>query len=128
MATCQLLKRAQLVPLARREHPGRTLRPLPGPRGNQHGRNGAPSNASPRAYLTVSAQNYSPYAGLLPDYRGQDLPASARSVRASPRDWIAKVRACRAYSSQLPLFGRAPLARMLAYELRERGERVAWID
>jgi LmbE family N-acetylglucosaminyl deacetylase len=77
--------------------------------------------------VTLGHYREQPYAGLLPNYRGAELPASARRLAASPRDWLAKARACRAYVSQVPLFGRAPVARMLAYELRQRGERVAWL-
>jgi len=69
-----------------------------------------------------------PYAGLLPNDEERALPRSARSAPASLRDWIAKARACRAYSSQLPLFGRSVVARMLAYELTHRGERIAWVE
>jgi len=80
----------------------------------------------PHARLGVYREQ--PYAALLRHYRGAQLPASARSVAASPRAWVAKARACGAYSSQLPLIGPAPVVRVLAYELSQRGERIAWID
>ena len=69
-----------------------------------------------------------PYTAHLRAYRDRALPGTPLTLEASPRDWVAKARACRAYRSQLPLFGRAPVTRVLAYELRKGGERIAWID
>jgi LmbE family N-acetylglucosaminyl deacetylase len=77
----------------------------------------------------VGVYREQPYAGLLRDYRGRELPPAAAGLRASPRDWLAKVRACRAYTTQIPLFGRRlAVEQVVAYELRQGGEQVAWLD
>ncbi len=61
---------------------------------------------------------------------GQVLARSSRSgwtaAPSSARDRAVKLRACRAYSSQLPLLGKTLLARMALFEHRRGGEMIAW--
>ncbi len=50
------------------------------------------------------------------------------SLKGAPTDQFVKLRACRAYSSQVPLLGGTrTLLGILAYETRHGGESVSWI-
>ena len=49
------------------------------------------------------------------------------SASARPTDWWAKLRAVRAYGSQLDRFGPLVAARMALYELGWGGEGLAWV-
>ncbi|MDX6414072.1 MAG: hypothetical protein QOH23_1482 [Gaiellaceae bacterium] len=50
-------------------------------------------------------------------------------LAADPDDQLVKLRACRAYASQIPLLGGTPtLLGVLAYETRYGGESVSWIE
>jgi LmbE family N-acetylglucosaminyl deacetylase len=69
-----------------------------------------------------------PYTACLPTYRGRGLPGTPRNLGASLAHRGAKLRACRAYRTQLPWFGRFPVMRVLAYELGHHGERIAWVE
>ena len=62
-----------------------------------------------------------PYAA----WTDRSRPAGWRPVRAGPIDWQRKLRACRAYRSQLPLLGGGVLAAILRHELRAGGELLA---
>ena len=62
-----------------------------------------------------------PYAAWSEESR----PAGWRPVRAGPIDWQRKLRACRAYRSQLSLLGGGVLAAILRHELRAGGESLA---
>jgi len=48
-------------------------------------------------------------------------------LETSPVDIARKFRACRRYGSQLPLFGRGAVLRILLREARRGGEHVAWV-
>jgi LmbE family N-acetylglucosaminyl deacetylase len=69
-----------------------------------------------------------PYAALWlpPARRGRDLEWPR--VAASARDRLAKLRACRAYRSQLRLFGQSSLLRQTRYESMRGGEAVRWVE
>lgn len=69
-----------------------------------------------------------PYAAMLPRYRERAPLVDSLALPASLGDRLAKARACRAYGSQLPLFGRLPTLRVLAYEFGQGGEHVAWVS
>ena len=47
-------------------------------------------------------------------------------ARASRRDALVKLRACRSYRSQLPLLGTTVLGRVALFEQRRGGELIAW--
>jgi LmbE family N-acetylglucosaminyl deacetylase len=55
------------------------------------------------------------------------LGLSWNVLRASPIDWARKTRASLAYRSQFRALGRLAVPRVLAYEARSLGERVAWL-
>lgn len=74
-----------------------------------------------------------PYAAWLRSGRSPRIPdeeeiarlaGSWRRVRSGAADWAAKVRAGRAYTSQLPLL-KNPLSHVLRYELARGGETIA---
>ena len=54
------------------------------------------------------------------------LQPSWRRLTAGPRDRLAKLRAARAYRSQLPLLGPRVLATITRYEAARGGEGVIW--
>jgi LmbE family N-acetylglucosaminyl deacetylase len=56
----------------------------------------------------------------------EEPPAWSNS-RGSSLDKRAKRRAIRAYHSQLPMFGRAPVQRIAVYEAFRGGEALAWL-
>ena len=68
-----------------------------------------------------------PYAGLWLPPSSPDLGLEWPRVAASVRDRLDKVRASRAYASQLPLFGKRPVLRMTRYEAMRGGEAVRWL-
>ena len=49
-----------------------------------------------------------------------------RTLAASVRDQAAKLRASRAYTSQLPLLGEHVVRRTARYEILRGGEAVSW--
>jgi LmbE family N-acetylglucosaminyl deacetylase len=57
------------------------------------------------------------------------VPAELRweRKRHRTRDNVAKLRACLAYRSQLPLLGRRRILRAIASDLKRGGEAVAWL-
>jgi LmbE family N-acetylglucosaminyl deacetylase len=56
---------------------------------------------------------------------GVPPPAAWRRVGAALPDQLRKIKACRAYRSQLPLIGDGVVAAILRYELRVGGEAIA---
>jgi LmbE family N-acetylglucosaminyl deacetylase len=56
---------------------------------------------------------------------GVPAPGAWRRVDAALPDQLRKVKACRAYGSQLPLLGDGVVAAIMRYELRVGGEAVA---
>ena len=81
--------------------------------------NGLLDGAFPEDRVEIYAEQ--PYAA----WTERSRPAGWRPVRAGPIDWQRKLRACRAYRSQLPLLGDGVLAAILRHELRAGGESVA---
>lgn len=82
----------------------------------------------------VAVYTEQPYAAESTDRPGVDglgaregvpPPAAWRRARAGLPDQVRKLRACRAYRSQLPLLGDRVVAAILRYELRVGGEAVA---
>jgi hypothetical protein len=69
-----------------------------------------------------------PYAGLWLPPSAPDLGLGWPRVAASLRDRLVKVRASRAYASQLPLFGERAVLRMTRYEAMRGGEAVRWLE
>jgi LmbE family N-acetylglucosaminyl deacetylase len=63
-----------------------------------------------------------PYAANAERWGG---PASSVPLAATLPDRLKKVKACRAYSSQITLLGRATMARMLGFEATHAGELIA---
>ena len=58
-------------------------------------------------------------------------PADERAwhaIASSPADHAAKVRACRAYATQLPLFEAEIVSAIASYEAEHGGETIAWRD
>jgi LmbE family N-acetylglucosaminyl deacetylase len=58
------------------------------------------------------------------------LSAPVQWLRLHPRplDVLAKARAARAYRTQMRLIARLLILRMMLYELRQGGERLAWVS
>lgn len=65
----------------------------------------------------------------LPDPLAPFLDRSLQWWRpaAGPADRLAKLRACRAYRSQLPQLGPRPVFEIMRSEMSRRGEAVAWL-
>lgn len=85
----------------------------------------------------VAVYTEQPYAAVWTERPGVDgvgdregVPASAawRRVRAGLPDQVRKLKACRAYRSQLPLIGEGVVAAILRYELRVGGEALARLE
>ena len=54
-------------------------------------------------------------------------PLAWRCADTGPFERLAKARACRAYRTQLPRFGRRPVLRIQLHDLQRGGEQIAWL-
>ena len=60
-------------------------------------------------------------------WAGKSAPPTWRALPAALRDRFAKDRACRQYSTQLPLLGEKVLTGIARYEAKRGGEAVSWL-